>query len=1128
MKKLKDNLLCQFLRSRKQVIFTTCLIISALLSFAPELSAQQIEINLDIKQSSIKDVYSLIEQKTGTRFFYSDDMLDLNKLISIKIENGSLKTLIYELVNKTGLRYKVEEDNLVVVSPREKINKSFKIKGKVISANDELGLPGVNVFVKGTVKGTITDFDGNYEIVLSDPNVTLVYSFIGFNQQELAVNGRSIINVSLQENVESLDEVVVTALNIQRNKSSLGYSVTQVGSDEISQAKENNPVNSLAGKVAGLQITRASTGVDGSSRVVLRGVSSLLGNNRPLFVIDGIPMESSYGGGGRWGGTDSGDALSDLNAEDIESMTVLKGAGAAAAYGSRGANGVILVTTKKGKSRTGLGVSISSGYTIETPMVTPDFQNEYGHGAFGQYPGLAGNPPAPLKDYPWIWSYGPKMEGQTEIDWLGNEAPVSPQSNPYKEFFRTGATFTNTVAFNGGNETSSFRASVTSQDSKGIMPNNGLKRQTINLRGTSQLSEEFGFDAKLTYIRSTVENRPYLAESGKNIVQAIGIMPRNISLESLKNNTADELGNEMKWNTDNTFGNPYWILENIGNNDEKHRIQAMFQMKWDILKNLSLMGRTGFDFSNKRYRSFENPGQPNIEKGTGSMSQNMNNGIEWNTDVLMAFNKELEDVNFNVSVGGNYRYNENLSMSQSGYAMRIPNFYHISNYKGFGTGEWYSQKEVYSAYALGTVSYKNVVYLDVTARNDWSSTLPLENNAYFYHSENLSFLFSDVFKINKDILTKGKIRASFAKVGNDTSPYQIEQYYNISQTNTEFPQASIGGQLPYFDLKPEETSSWEVGTNLGFFKNRLILDVAYYYSISDNQIMNVSLTPSTGYSTKKMNAGKLQNTGLEIQLNGNPVSSKNGFNWDVILTWSKNNSLVKALYGDMKYLSLADEFHMSIEAHIDQPFGIMYALDYKRDAFGNKLIDKNGYAQTGDWKAMGDLNPDWNAGISNQFSYKGFNVSCLVDIQKGGDIYSWGKAYRALFGTSAETLEGRDEWYAGTGGYIEEGILESNGQQNDIAIQPTYRWYNLFNKQIGTEWMMDATNVRMREVVVGYTLPSKWLSVSLVGRNLFFFYKAMDHVDPESGFNSGNTGSAIEHMSLPSTSSYGLSLKLNF
>ena len=514
--------------------------------FISVLGFSQENISLKIENLPLQEVFKTIQEESGYRFFYSDDLVDINKQITLTVKNQSIEKIISELENQTNLTFRLKEDKLIVVVPADEVQKVSTVTGKVTSPTETMGLPGVNVVIKGTTKGVITNLDGEYTIEVPDNFTVLQFSFIGFETQDIPVAGKSVIDVVLMENAEAIDEVVVTALNIQRNKSSLGYSVTQIGSDEINQAKENNPVNSLAGKVAGLQITRAATGVDGSSRVVLRGVSSMLGNNRPLFVIDGIPMESSYGGGGRWGGTDSGDALSDLNPEDIESMTVLKGAGAAAAYGSRGANGVILVTTKKGKNRQGIGVSVSSGYTVETPMVTPDFQNEYAQGSFGMYPGLAGDPAAPLKDYPWIWSYGPKMEGQTEVNWLGKEEVLTPQPDPYKEFFRTGSTFTNTVAFNGGSETSSFRASITNQDSKGIMPNNSLKRQNINLRGTSQLGEKFGVDAKLTYIRSVVENRPYLAESGSNVVQALGIMPRNITLESLRNNHTDEKGNIMK------------------------------------------------------------------------------------------------------------------------------------------------------------------------------------------------------------------------------------------------------------------------------------------------------------------------------------------------------------------------------------------------------------------------------------------------------------------------------------------------------------------------------------------------------------------------------------------------------
>lgn len=1092
----------------------------------------QENISLRIKNSPLKEVLAAIQEESGYRFFFSDDLVDLNKKISLDIDNKTIDEVIQELEDQTNLTFRRNAENLIVVVPEGAIRQSGTVTGNVTTRDDSRGLPGVNVVITGSTAGVITDVNGNFKIEVPDIYEMLQFSFIGFETQQVPINGRSEIIVVLEENIKSIEEVVVTALNIKRNKSSLGYSISQVGSEQLNQAQENNPINSLAGKVAGLQITKAPTGVDGSSRVILRGVSSLLGNNRPLFVIDGIPMEAGYGGGGRWGGKDGGDALSDLNPEDIESISILKGAGAAAVYGSRGANGVILVTTKKGKAREGIGVTFSSNFSMESPMVTPDFQYDYAQGAFGDYPEMTG---ARL-DHPQIWSYGPKIEGQEAIDWTGNPTVLTRQPNPYDQFFRTGSTFTNTVAFNGGNETTLFRASITNQDSKGILPNNDLSRQTITLRGSSKLGEKLNFDGKLTYIRSRVNNRPHLSESGLNLVQALNILPRSISLESLKYNTVEANGSEMKWSADNTFSNPYWILNNVQNEDEKNRMQAMFSLDWEIAKNLDFMARSGFDFSNKRKRDQENPGRPTIYSGTGKMSQSMNNGVEWNSDLLVTYHKKLDKFRLSLSGGGNYRFNQGNGISHWASGVKTPDFYHISNYKEYGTDEWYSQKAVYSAYGLGTLSFKNYLYLDVTARNDWSSTLPLDNNSYFYHSENMSFLFTEALDLKNRILSSGKIRASYAKVGNDTDPYQIDQYYDVIQTQTIYPLVSIGDQLPHFDLQPEETHSWEVGTNLNFFQSRLILDATYYYSISDNQIMPVNLSPSTGYSSKMMNAGRIRNSGLEIQLNGTPVSTAKGLTWDVMLTWSNNRSVVLELYGDMEYLPLAEEFHMTLESHIDEPYGQFYFIDYKRDALGNKLIDKNGFAQAGERRAMGSINPDWIGGVTNQLRYKGFNLSLLIDFQKGGDIYSWGKAYRALFGTSIESAEGRDEWYAGTGGYIEEGVKETNGQPNDIPVQPIYRWYNLFNKKIGTEWLMDASNIRMREVVAGYTLPSAWLhnipvsniTLSLVGRNLFFIYKAIDHVDPESGYNSGNTGSGIEHNSLPSTTSYGVNLKINF
>ena len=456
----------------------------------------------------------------------------------------------------------------------------FLVTGKVTSKAETQGLPGVNVIIKGTATGMITDVNGNYRINVPSPDAVLQFSFIGFQSREIPVNGQTVIDVVLEEDVHSIDEVVVTALSIERNKNSLGYSITQVGSEELTSVKETNPINSLAGKVAGLQISNTPSGVDGSTRVVLRGISSLSGSNRPLIVIDGVPVGGdSYGGAGLGGGKDMGDALSDINPEDIQNMSVLKGAGAAAAYGSRGANGVILITTKNGAGRKGIGVSVSSSYIMESPLIYPELQSEYGQGGFGQHPTELGTTMMNLRgEEPWIWSWGRKMEGQTLPDWLDQPTPYTAQPNPFGTFYQTGTNFMNTVAIDGGNETSSVRASISTQNNTGIYPTNEMKKQTINLRGVTKIGKKTSVDGKFTYIHNAVENRPYMAEDVASSGWTFNVLPRDVRLQSVEENRYDSNGREQ-WGWDRTLGNIYWEMENKKNNDEKHRMQGLFSVK---------------------------------------------------------------------------------------------------------------------------------------------------------------------------------------------------------------------------------------------------------------------------------------------------------------------------------------------------------------------------------------------------------------------------------------------------------------------------------------------------------------------------------------------------------------------
>lgn len=1129
---------------------TVYLFLLGIVQFSASAYSHDDNITIDARNRTVKEILNEIEGNSDFRFFYSDDLIDLNKKISVASYNQNIETILADISQKSGIRYQVLEDHLIVISPAEQFQERT-ITGRVSSMKDNEGIPGANVIVKGSNAGTITDIEGNYTLQLEGENPILVFSYVGYVSEEIEVGNQSVINVSLAESIESLEEIVVVGLSIERNKASLGYSVSQVDGAEVNTVKADNFANALSGKVAGLQITESATGVGGSSRVVLRGISSMLGNNRPLFVIDGIPMPAGFHSG--TGDKDGGDALADINPEDIESISVLKGAGAAAVYGSRGANGVILISTKKGALGKGIGLGFSSSYMSESPLVLPDLQNVYGQGGLGgRYP--ISNPNRTVLDHPNIWSYGPKMDEvltddpTTRIDWTGERSPYVRQENQLLDYLRTGSSLINNVSLEASNENSSLRVSLTDQRSKGISPGNDLSRQTFNVRGFSKVKEIFEIDAKVTYIHHDVKNRPQLKERGGNAPLSFAILPRNITSESLRNNTVDEDGNEMTWALDQTFGNPYWLMDNQGNNDIKDRYQTslsvktFFNNKWDLLL------RTGLDQYSIEDKNWVNKGSYTAYNGRGGYSHNMSRGFEWNSDFLLSYNSEKGSVSYGVSLGGNFRMEKSNYINQNGSGMQLPGYYHISNMSEYYTSEGRGHKEVASLYALGNVAYADDVYLDLTYRSDWSSTLPLDNNQYNYYSANLSWLFTNTFEL-PSFFTSGKLRGSVAQTGNDTGAYQLYPVYGVVQSPLPYSMASIPGDLLTPDLKPEINDTWEVGTELGFLKNRLMLDATYYFSVAKNQIMNVPIPKSTAFSSKKLNSGSLQNSGIELQLNALILDLPGGFNWNSILTYTKNKSLVKSVHPDLESIILNQAWHGKILATPGEEYGQIVGFDYKRDENGNLLILENGHPQQGELTVHGSVNPDFIFGFSNTFSYKNFTLNFLIDGTMGSEIYSWGKTYKMLWGTDVETLEGREEWFAthdSNGfpipnvepeGYIFEGVMEGTGEPNTTPLSdPAYRGYLPWVNSVITGSVLDASSIRLREASLSYSFPREWISklkmtnltLSATGRNLYFFYKPADHIDPEAGYSSGNTGNGIEQSTLPSTRSIGFNLRVNF
>ena len=579
----------------------------------------------------------------------------------------------------------------------------------------------------------------------------------------------------------------------------------------------------------------------------------------------------------------------------------------------------------------------------------------------------------------------------------------------------------------------------------------------------------------------------------------------------------------------------------------------MVSINFKLSDRLDLLIRSGLDLTDRNAKEYAAQGSYNHSSYQGFMNQNFSNSYEWNNDFLFTYNQKVsESVHTNLSLGGNYRTNQWKGIGQSGSDWKVPDFYHISNLQNYSTWESFSQKEVLSLYGIGTVSIKNYIYFDLTYRNDWSSTLPADNSSYSYYSGNLSFLFTEAFKIQSSVLSKGKVRASIARVGNDAGSYQTTNYYSVGQSSFSYPVGGMSSRLAFQDFKPEITDSWELGTELSFFNNRLEFDFAYYDGTSKNQIMPVELAPSSGFGSIMVNAGEVRNHGFEVLFSGTAISQAD-FNWDLSLNFSKNISEVVSLYQgvDRRVILSAVTGFAFVELRPGDPYGSIYGYDYARNEEGQKLVDEYGYPVRSEYKRLGDINPDLMGGLSNHVSYKNFNLNFLIDFQLGGEYYSATDLYHDLFGTSPGSLRGRDEWYSthegllyGTPipgvvpkGYVEEGVNEETGEPNDVAVQPMLRQVNvIYFDKIVSDYIVDATNIRLRELSLGYNFPGHWLNesfirnvnVSIIARNLFFLYNASGDYDPESGFNSGSIGNAFALNPMPSSRSYGFSLNLYF
>jgi TonB-linked SusC/RagA family outer membrane protein len=1007
------------------------------------------------------------------------------------------------------------------------------VTGTVTSSDDGLPLAGVTVLQKATTNGVLTNSNGKYSISLPG-NATLVFSFLGMQSQEFQVPANRIIDVVLSPTTTMMDEIVVTALGISREKKSLGYAVTEVSGADVAAVRDLNIVNSLSGRVSGVVVTQGTFGPGSSSRVIIRGNNSLTGNNQPLYVIDGIPVDNTgYGSAssanaGEYSKSDYGSGISDLNPDDIESMSILKGPNAAALYGSRAANGVILITTKKGSANRGLGVTYSGNFTFETPLLLPKFQNEYGQGTGGNVPALIGD----LRAVGGSW--GAKLDGSAKIYGTGlngETRPYSAQPDNVKDFFEVGSTLTNSIAFDGGNAQSTFRFSYTNTSANSIMPGSELSRHNFNLRGITNLTDKFSVDAKVTYFVQKSHNRPVMGTEG--VIAWVYRIPRNIMITDLGpeiekyQNPADY---KAKSFTSGTYGNPYWYQLHDINDDNRDRVQGYVKANYAFTPWLSAFVRIGTDAVNEKVETVNQYGH--WYYGGGRMNNSMTKTSETNLDALLMFQRDVsESLNLGINLGANHMYQTYEGMSIYAENFKIPTKPTLASAStNLPSYTPQQEKVINSVYGSAVLSYNNFLYLEGSARNDWSSTLPKDNWSYFYPSVSLSVLFNELIDLPSFDLAK--LRVNWARVGSDTDPYQLQNAFNLSSAGDSYLGQIIltrPGTRRDPNLKPEQTSSLEFGGEFRLYNNRLYTDLSYYSIKSMDLIMDVPIPASTGYSFERTNVGEMTNKGFEILLGGVPVQTSK-FTWDVSLNMSTNkNKLVKLIEGvDNFVFTTTNSGVAEVWATVGGGYGDIYATTYERDESGRKIVTNAGLFQAASEKVLvGNYQPDWVGGLSNNLTYGNLALRFLIDGRFGGEVYSGTDAGLDATGVSERSLEYRE------GGVIIDGV-RADGTANTVSISSQQYWGSYSG--IGENYIFDQTNIRLREAALTYTLPRqmidktfiKGLSVGITGRNLFFLYRALENFDPEGSFSVSNFAQGVLFYTMPTARSLGFNVSIKF
>ncbi|TVR79797.1 MAG: SusC/RagA family TonB-linked outer membrane protein [Saprospirales bacterium] len=1017
------------------------------------------------------------------------------------------------------------------------------------TVTDDQGEPliGATILVQGTGTGTITDFDGNFSLEAA-PDATLVISFTGYETRTIEVDGRSRVDVMLSAGI-FLEGAVVTAMGIERERRELGYAITTIDGSDLAIARSGNALDALSGRVAGVRINSSSGTAGGSSNILIRGISAF-GGGSPLFVVDGVPVSNSAFAGDRnqiiSGGADVGNRAGDLNPDDIESISVLKGASAVALYGQRARDGVVVVTTKRARENR-LTVDVNTSLRFASPFRLPDLQNEYASGNFGQY-----------DSDNFLNGWGPKIsevEGQNFRQFpYDEERPLVAYPDNVKDFFETGVTFVNNVSISNRGESGDFRLSYTYFDENGIVPGNELNRNTVSINAGTAFTDNLRARAIVNYVRTEGLNRPRQGSNNPNILMSnVYLLPRTTNINDLKNNLRNAQGQVLGVDGNNQVNNPYWIIENNPFSNIVDRVYGSFEVNYDHNDWLTLTGRLGTDFYQEYRRNIT--AKETLQRVNGEFEDRGIYRRELNSDIYATVRKRLsDDISFTGIVGWNT--NEIYFQNDRTFAADLlaAGVYNPANALSTNIERFESTRRLVGGFFDVGFGYRDFLYVNVTGRNDWSSTLPKDNRSFFYPGVSTSFIFTDAFNLESDILSFGKLRASYAQVGSDEAPYQLDFLFSpLSDVFTQFVSNNtypFGGEAAFsgpatlpagLSLKPQSQNTLEIGAELQFFRGRLGLDVAYYNTLTEDIIVSVALAQSTGFEAARRNAGSVRNEGVEILLSAIPVRTSN-FEWETVVNFTRNVQTVETIAEGLDDLALTSGFSgLSIRAETGGSFGL-HGAGWERSPDGQLVIDRTtGLRVPGARTNLGDIFPDYQIGFINRFSYGNFTLHALIDVSQGGVLFSRTVSGLRGAGLAEETLENRGKIF------IDQGVNRVTDSEGNVTYVPNETpvrsmqefWSNYTNNNNTEGSVFDADYIKLREISISYNLPREWLqrtfiremSIGIEGRNLLLINSSVPHIDPEASFFGPSLvgGAAnIEFYSVPTARSIGGNVKIRF